>query len=238
MCMIHTATPSHKTRAKTIFETWASRCDGLLFFTNSPMEPEIPHVYWSHLGTRDHSWEKIRRVFQHAVEKERPYDWYLRADDDAYVIVENLRSFLSNYSPKAKHFFGYRWNFFVPRGFVDGAAYILSRPAAEAFHDVMKDPTRCPEHHRAEEDQEMAKCLAAVGIFPEDSRDENGSDRFHHFHPLEHLDMFSDAFARRFAYYPPLRGEENFSPEMVSFHHVSPYEMRLLDFILYAAKPS
>ncbi|WKX93587.1 hypothetical protein Q1695_011114 [Nippostrongylus brasiliensis] len=234
LCLIHTATPSHATRAKTILETWASRCDDFLFFTDSPMGPNVPHVCWRELYSRDHSWEKIRRVFTHVVEKmEKKYDWYLRADDDAYVVVENLRHFLANYSSEREHYFGYRWNFFVPHGYADGGIYILSRAAAETFNELMKNAFLCPNHHRAEEDQEMGRCLEAAGIYPEDTRDANGSDRFHHFHPSEHFVMYKDSFARRSAYYPPLRGEDNFSPEMIGFHHLSPYEMRVIDYMLY-----
>ncbi|PAV58234.1 hypothetical protein WR25_16482 [Diploscapter pachys] len=154
------------------------------------------------MHTRDHSWEKIRRVFQYAIEKlPRKYDWYLRADDDAYVIVENMRQFLSKYSPNNPYFFGYKWNFFVSHGFADGATYILSQPAAKAFVEVMKNSTLCPDHHRAEEDQEVARCLAHMKIFPSDTRDEEGSDRFQHFHPLEQFDMYKDEFAQKYAYY-------------------------------------
>ncbi|EPB65851.1 hypothetical protein ANCCEY_15076, partial [Ancylostoma ceylanicum] len=141
--------------AHTILETWAKRCDDFIFFTDSPMSAEIPHIYWKELHSRDHSWEKIRRIFNHVIDDmEDEYDWYLRADDDAYVIVENLRHFLANYSSKEPHYFGYRWNFFVPHGYADGGVYVLSRPAVEVFNRVMEDPKLCPELHRAEEDQE------------------------------------------------------------------------------------
>ncbi|CAJ0586651.1 unnamed protein product, partial [Mesorhabditis spiculigera] len=237
LCLIHTATPSHQTRANTILNTWAPRCDDFLFFTDSHMGDHIPHVYWPELNERDHSWEKIRRIFNHAIERHPvKYDWYLRADDDAYIVVDNLRAFLYKHSPDVPHYFGYRWNFFSEEGYADGGAYILSRPTVEAFNRVMKDPELCPDFHRAEEDQEISKCLAAVGIYPEDTRDENGSERFHHFHPSEQLEMYKDGFARRFAYYTPLKGAKNFSPSMISFHHISPYEMRILDYILYTFK--
>ncbi|CAJ0931858.1 unnamed protein product, partial [Mesorhabditis belari] len=237
LCLIHTATPSHETRAHTILRTWAPRCDEFLFFTDSQMSPEIPHVYWPELHTRDHSWEKIRKVFNYVAEKyPRKFDWYLRADDDAYIVVDNLRAFLSKHSPNVPHYFGYRWNYFSEQGYADGGAYVLSKPTVEAFNRVMKNNELCPDFHRAEEDQEISKCLAAVGIYPEDTRDENGSERFHHFHPTEQLEMYNDAFARRFAYYTPLKGVKNFSPSMISFHHISPYEMRILDYVFYKFK--
>lgn len=71
--------------------------------------------------------------------------------------------------------------------------------------------------------------------------------RFQHFHPLEQFDMYKDEFAQKYAYYEirevelwyfskfrwSFQGEANFSPSLISFHHISPYEMRFLDFSLY-----
>ena len=34
------------------------------------------------------------------------YDWFIKADTDTYVIVENLRYLLSDYNPKQPLFFG------------------------------------------------------------------------------------------------------------------------------------
>ena len=34
------------------------------------------------------------------------YDWFMKADDDSFVMVDNLRLFLSNYDPEVPHFFG------------------------------------------------------------------------------------------------------------------------------------
>ena len=40
------------------------------------------------------------------------FDWYLRADDDAYVIIENARRFLKNYDASANHLFSFKWGHF------------------------------------------------------------------------------------------------------------------------------
>ncbi|KAK6040702.1 hypothetical protein COOONC_21793 [Cooperia oncophora] len=59
---------------------------------------------------------------------------------------------------------------------------------------------------------------------------------FHHFHPTEQLLMYKDPFAKSFSYYPPLQGTDNFSPEMIGFHHLTPHEMRIFDYVLYKLK--
>ena len=64
-------------------------------------------------ATRDHSWEKIRRVFRYINEVVgNKYDWYLRADDDSYVIIDNARSLTAQFDPQQPQVLGFRWGFF------------------------------------------------------------------------------------------------------------------------------
>ena len=64
LCVVHTAKPSHETRAKTVYDTWAKNCDDVVFFTDAPIDWDIPHVYFPKFTTRKHSWEKIRNVMR------------------------------------------------------------------------------------------------------------------------------------------------------------------------------
>ena len=52
-------------------------------------------------------------VLTRLLSKEEPFDWYLRADDDAYVLVDNLRAFLKGYNATEEHYLGFKWNFFT-----------------------------------------------------------------------------------------------------------------------------
>uniref|UniRef100_A0A914C485 N-acetylgalactosaminide beta-1,3-galactosyltransferase n=1 Tax=Acrobeloides nanus TaxID=290746 RepID=A0A914C485_9BILA len=191
------------------------------------MNSTYPHIFFPHLKTRDHSWEKIRRAFKYAYYRTKgSFDWYLRADDDAFVIMENANKFLQNYNASKDYLFGFRWGHFEPTGYADGGSYILSRTAMESFIEVMKEKKTCPEFHRAEEDQELSRCLSRVGIFPEDTRDNYGRERFHHFHPDEERNNFmKKMFLKRNAYYSHEWYPEHVSDTTISFHHLSPYEM-------------
>lgn len=64
MCLVHTAAPSHATLARTVYDVWAKNCDDVLYFTNAPIDWDVPHVYYPLFSTRDHSWEKIRHILQ------------------------------------------------------------------------------------------------------------------------------------------------------------------------------
>ena len=56
------------------------------------------------------------------------WSWLLKADDDTYVIVENLKLFLAEYSPFKPYYFGKR---FKPYGeyMSGGGGYVISREA-------------------------------------------------------------------------------------------------------------
>ncbi|CAD5213388.1 unnamed protein product [Bursaphelenchus xylophilus] len=233
LCIIHTSKGSHKTRLAVILDTWAKKCDDVLVFTDAPLEYDVPHVYFPMMNTRDHSWEKIRRVFRFAFEDmEKKYDWYLRADDDAYVLVDNARTLVKEHDPEKPAVLGYRWGFFEPRGYVDGGVYIVSRAGMKVFNDIMKNDTICPDFHRAEEDQEISRCLAKVGVYPVDTRDKLGRERFHHFHIDEFKSKYLVEFIKQNSFYGYKKFPEAISDTTVSFHHLTPYEMKVMDYLL------
>ncbi|KAK0394181.1 hypothetical protein QR680_000607 [Steinernema hermaphroditum] len=238
LCLIHTATPSHETRARAILETWAQKCHRFIFFTNSPMPSHVPHIVFSELATRDHSWEKIRKVFKYAYENlYEKFDWYLRADDDAYIVMENLEKFVGRYDSNKPHLFGYRWNFYVKRGFADGGAYVISREALRLFYNEMKyNHTLCPEIHRAEEDQEFAKCLSKISVYPSRSTDDYGKQLFHHFHPMELESSFLFQFIVKYSFDKFEPFPVHYSRDTISMHHLSPFEMRMYHYLLYGVK--
>ncbi|KAI6184552.1 hypothetical protein M3Y97_00608700 [Aphelenchoides bicaudatus] len=236
-CMIHTTKSAHSTRLATILNTWAQKCDDMLVFTDAPLSSDIPHVYFPFMGTRDHSWEKIRRVFRYIYEViGNNFDWYLRADDDSYVVFENARSLVAQFDPKKAQVLGFRWGFFETRGYVDGGVYIVSNEAMSVFNTIMRNDSICPDFHRAEEDQELGRCMAKVGIFPTDTRDELGRERFHHFHIDEYNDKWLVEFIRQNAFYGFKSFPQSISDTSVSFHHLSPYEMRVLDYFVNRLK--
>ena len=57
-----------------------------------------------------------------------------QADDDTYLIVENLRHMLQSYDPNEAIWFGCKYHPYVERGYMSGGAgYVLSKEAMNRF---------------------------------------------------------------------------------------------------------
>lgn len=60
---------------------------------------------------RENLWNKTKEAFRYVYAHHRhEADWFLKADDDAYVFVENLRYLLYPYSAEMPIHFGYKLN--------------------------------------------------------------------------------------------------------------------------------
>lgn len=117
------------------------------------------------------------------------YDWFLKADDDTYVIMENLRFMLMPHKPEEPVFFGCKFKPFTKQGYMSGGAgYVLSREALKVFvAKALPDKTKCSPSEGGAEDAEMGKCLEKVGVRAGDSRDAEAHHRFLPFVPEHHL---------------------------------------------------
>ena len=53
-------------------------------------------------------------------DKFNDYDWYLKADDDTYIFMDNLRDFLKTKNSSSPVTFGYDFKTDVPYGYHSG----------------------------------------------------------------------------------------------------------------------
>lgn len=135
---------------------------------------------------REHLTGKTRRSFDYIYKHHfEEADWFIKCDDDTYVIVENLRYFLSGEDTNSPVYFGHHFKQIVKQGyFSGGAGYVMSKEALRRLstnHSVA-----CREDGGAE-DAEMGACMQNLGVKVGNSTDSLGRSRFHCFDWATHL---------------------------------------------------
>ena len=146
-------------------------------------------------------WGKTREGFRRAYEElYEDIDWVIKADDDTFVVMENLRYLLSDQDASQPVWFGCEFKVIVKDGgyMSGGAGYVLSKGAirihiikqlkrkkifSESLRrfatEALLDPAKCKtSQDQGMEDVEMGKCLKNVGVTDGDSRDNLGRSRF------------------------------------------------------------
>ncbi|EDV90270.1 GH23497 [Drosophila grimshawi] len=189
LCWIMTNPANHQTKARHVKRTWGKRCNKLIFMSSAKDE-ELDAVALPIGEGLDNLWGKTKEAFEYIYEHHmNDADWFLKADDDTYMIVENLRYMLYPYNPNTPVYFGCKFKPHVKQGYMSGGAgYVLSREAVRRFVvEAIPNPKLCKKENTGEEDTQIGECLENVKVLAGDSRDANGRGRFFPFVPEHHL---------------------------------------------------
>ena len=101
----------------------------------------------------------FRYVYKHHFDD---FDWFMRTDDDSYVIMENLRYFLSAQDTNKAVHFGHKFKAVVRSGyFAGGPGVILSREALRRF-STTEGIKLCPESHYGFDDVNIGRCMEKI----------------------------------------------------------------------------
>ncbi|KAK3103196.1 hypothetical protein FSP39_017276 [Pinctada imbricata] len=196
---------NHKTKALSIKETWGKRCDVNLFIS-SATDVTLPTVALNVSEGRDNLWAKTKAAFEHVYQNySKKADWFLKADDDTYVIIENLRQFLQDKNASEPLYFGKRLKPHLTQGYMSGGAgYVLSHKALERLvTEGFRNSSICETQKRKDEDLEIGKCFDHLGIVPGDTRDDKERERFMSYRIEQHLyPQLMLPLTRNYSYYP------------------------------------
>jgi len=116
-------------------------------------------------------------------------DFFYKADDDTYAVIENMRYMLYPYNPETPVHFGFKFKPFVKQGYMSGGAgYILSREALRRFVvEGIPNPKMCLPGTVVNEDIEIGRCMEHLNVTAGDSRDQIGRGRMFPFVPEHHI---------------------------------------------------
>lgn len=243
LCWIMTGPENHKKKAVHVKNTWGQRCNILLFMSTAE-DAELPTVALPIPEGRDHLWVKTREAFRYIWQNYRDQaDWFMKADDDTYVVVENLRHMLSSYDSNEPLWFGHRFQPTEHDGsyFSGGAGYVLSKEALRRFAtNALNDLRLCADRSPEAEDVEMGLCMTSINITFGDTRDQYGRGRFFPFSVEKNVVpgfITENLWYWNYTYYPIKTGVDCCSDTAITFHYVTPNQMYVLDYLIYRLKP-
>ncbi|CAG2174581.1 unnamed protein product [Oppiella nova] len=245
--MITTQPKNHNSRAKAVKNTWGQRCD-VLYFVSSQPDPSYPIIdVKCDKEDHNHLWCKNRNGiifgFQEYVDD---FDWFLKADDDTYVIVENLRHLLSSYDTNDPLFFSLPFvyqNVKYPSG---GAGYIFSKETITRLVNRLTDETTDRKHCHTKsqdgaDDIEIGRCLEGLGVQFVETRDKLGRGRFLPFLPFHFLkpdgDIYKEAaWLANYSLYKYKQGFDCCSDSLITFHYVNAPDQYVYEYFIYRVK--
>ncbi|CAF0818163.1 unnamed protein product [Brachionus calyciflorus] len=245
-CIILTNPKNFLNKTLVVNNTWAQECDEHKFITvipeyflnisqsldedtsfirkDKPLEVSYPFNLFqpsNHTIESYHSLtSKMYKAYLDIYKIYPNYDWYLKADDDTYIFMDNLRDFLNEKKSSDRVTYGFNLKKFQS----GGAGYVLSKKTLSLFgENMLKNGSFC--RNTGSEDTDLASCLEKLNVTKGRTEDNLGRERFH---PYDIKDNFEGKFydwLYEQSINPIKSGANSSSSSSISFHYMSPEQI-------------
>ena len=233
---------NHETNARAIQMTWGKRCDTILFFSSQEGKSfptirldSVENIYQPNV------WSKTRQALRYVWQNyANQADWFLKVDDDTFVVMENLRFILSAYNSSDAFILGHTTMDNTIRSIHTlSHSYALSREAIRRLVERgLNDSSKCRTAAGGHENIEISECLAHLNVKTINTLDAFGRPQFlpnalndilakssltHHLNrkiPNTRLKLFRNVF-------------DCCSHTAVSFHNLSYTKMYRYNYFIY-----
>ena len=258
LCMVLTTPANYLTKAVHVQATWGRRCDTLLFISSTergllsrfftPDTPDLisdlPVLELAGVQGREHLWDKVK-IGLSTVWRDysRRFDFLIKADDDTFLIVDNLKHLLSPLSPSDPLILGHHQEDEdnVVAYLSGGPGYVLSHAAVRDIVEVGLGgdlPCHLPypvgqEVDVPAEDLQMGKCASLLNIAVQSSEVE-GQSTFLPYKIERHLVPGLTLKWMKERTKECRDRDSCVSPVLVSMHYVRPEMMYVYQYFVYA----
>ncbi|OWF55769.1 Glycoprotein-N-acetylgalactosamine 3-beta-galactosyltransferase 1 [Mizuhopecten yessoensis] len=234
LCFILTIERKLTGQVQIVNNTWARRCNKVLYVLCTDHKAPDLLSTCSVGESRNHLTGKVRYAIKHSYEHYmEKYDWFLKADDDTYVIMENLRYLLSHYPTNKAGYLGYHFKVHIDQGYMSGGAgYIINRQALKQVVEQGFRRDSCLQDG-GDEDVEMGRCLEASNVQVFSSLDKFDRETFHTDKPWQHIWGIPPGYLNLYSRNGVRKGADCCSQFSVSYHHVDAATMAFMEQMLY-----
>ena len=177
--------PSMNNPEIAIMETWGKRCENVVMFSlksSDSAEVRINQLETDNLDSWAATYEAVKFISKDMIDD---YDWFVKVEDDTFVIMENLAYYLSIYNASTPLYFGHPYEFWGQTFQSSGAGIVLSQSALRKLNNKLIKGDCTPNTMSG--DAMLGRCLSELGIEAIDTRDSRGRARFLVYQPEFHL---------------------------------------------------
>lgn len=226
-------TPEGLERSLAISRGWGKSCDYLEFVDNTTSGIEVNWVE-KYQDISAKSYQAWRFMYDKYINTSRTgtasVDFVLKADTDTYIIWENALQFLRRFDSTLPYYIGRQFVDPHKGAFVAGTAVILSKEALQIFQEITRVGLgACSRKnfvsHKQAEDVALAHCLKEVGIYPQNTRDTSGAERFMVLNPREMYNTHALPQWYIDLSFNKQTGADCCSTEAIAFHYISTDEL-------------